>query len=176
MGHKTEASEITLPVLQGLPKEYTILVTVISVQEKTPSIDELLPMLLTTEQQVSQESEPAVPIYSARDNGRYAQTRQAQQRTGNQAKFRGKCHYCGKLGHKAKECNTRRRDQQKMPQRTVAFGASSQEAYSSDWVIDSGASRHLTADKQQLRNYRSVPSTTAVTFVNGQHRRLLRKS
>ena len=168
VGHRPEASEITLPVLQGLPKEYNILVTVISVAKETPSIDDLLPMLLTTEQQVSQESEPAVPIYSVRDNGRYAQARQAQQRTGNHVKFRGKCHYCGKLGHKAKECNTRRRDQQKMPQRTVAFGASSQEAYSRDWVIDSGASRHLTPDRQHLRNYRSVPPQTAVTFVNGQ--------
>ena len=168
VGHEPEASEVTLPILQGLPKEYSILVTIISVAKEPPSIDDLLPMLLTTEQQVSQESEPAVPVYSAKYNGRNANRRQAQQQPGNQVKFSGKCHYCGKLGHKAKECNTRRRDQLKTPQRTVAFGASAQEVYSQDWVIDSGASRHLTADKQQLRNYRSVPSTTAVTFVNGQ--------
>ena len=106
-------------------------------------------------------------MYSARGNGRYEQPRDAQRQTGNHAKFRGNCHYCGKLGHKAKECNTCRRDQQKTPQHTVAFGLA-EEAYSQDWVIDSGASRRLTPSRQHMRNYRSVPPQTAVNFVNGQ--------
>ena len=51
--------------------------------------------------------------------------------------------------------------------RTVAYGASAVGASSSDWVIDSGASKHLTPHRQHLRNYRSVEPNSAVTFVNG---------
>ena len=40
-------------------------------------------------------------------------------------------------------------------------------AHSGDWVVDSGASRHLTPNRAHFVNYRSVASNTAVTFVNG---------
>ena len=38
VGHKPEVSDATLPVLQGLPKGYNILVTIISVAKETPSM------------------------------------------------------------------------------------------------------------------------------------------
>jgi len=63
------------------------------------------------------------------------------------------------------ECRTRKQDQQGI--RTVAYGASAVGASNDDWVIDSGASKHLTPHRQHLRNYRSMAPNSAVTFVNG---------
>ena len=77
----------------------------------------------------------------------------------------GSCHYCGKKGHMESECRTRKQDQQGI--RTVAYGASAVGASSDDWVIDSGASKHLTPHRQHLRNYRNVAPNSAVTFFNG---------
>ena len=37
--------------------------------------------------------------------------------------------------------------------------------------MDSRETRHLTFDKQQLRNYRSVEPGTTVTFANGHQRK-----
>ena len=51
--------------------------------------------------------------------------------------------------------------------RTVAYGASAVGASNDDWVIDSGASKHLTPHSQHLRNYRSMAPNSAVTFVSG---------
>lgn len=56
-------------------------------------------------------------------------------------------------------------------QRTIAFGGSSVAANIEDWVIDSGASKHLTPEKQHLYNYRSLAPNTSVIFVNGQEAR-----
>ena len=54
-------------------------------------------------------------------------------------------------------------------QYSVAFSATtSEEAFSGQWVLDSGASRHITIDKQHLQHYRSLDPETAtvVTFGN----------
>ena len=79
-----------------------------------------------------------------------------------------KCFYCNKLGQIKPDSRQRIRDEQaKGTNRVVAFGAST-GSRSNEWIMDSGASRHLTFDKQQLRSYRSVEPGTSVSFVNGQ--------
>ena len=63
-----------------------MLVTIISVAKEAPSLDDLLPMLLNTEQQVSQEEDPtAVPIFGAKLSERL-------------------CFYCKKPGHIKVNC------------------------------------------------------------------------
>lgn len=98
---------------------------------------------------------------------RKKQQRQNQQRNSrsDRPKFQGSCHHCGKKRHTESECCTRKKDQQGL--RTVAYGASAVRASSGDWVIDSGAFKHLTPCRQHLLNYRSVAPNSAVTFVNG---------
>ena len=89
VGHKPEASELALPLLSGLPKEYSVLVTIISVAKEPPSLDDLLPMLLATEQQVSQEPDPTeVKLFGARTSERL-------------------CFYCKKPGHVKANCSKR---------------------------------------------------------------------
>ena len=44
VGHKPTATELTLPVLAGLPKEYSMLITILSKEEHL--LDDILPMLL----------------------------------------------------------------------------------------------------------------------------------
>lgn len=102
VGHKPEASELALPVLSGLPKEYGVLVTIISVAKEPPAIDDLLPMLLMTEQQVSQEEDPtAIKVYGAKTGERL-------------------CFYCKKPGHVKVNCKKRLAKIQKS-NRVIAF-------------------------------------------------------
>ena len=167
VGHKPEDSEVSLSLLAGLPKEYSVLVTILGTLKQTQTLDELLPSMLQMEQQIRADERETVPIYGARDGMRRKQPRQNQQRNSrsDRPRFQGSCHYCGKKGHMESECRTRKQDQQGI--RTVAYGASAVGASSDDWVIDSGASKHLTPHRQHLRNYRSVAPNSAVTFVNG---------
>ncbi|KAL0038287.1 hypothetical protein WJX77_000539 [Trebouxia sp. C0004] len=167
VGHKPEDSEVSLSVLAGLPKEYKVLDTILGTLKQTQTLDELLPSMLQMEQQIRVDEQETITIYGARDGMRIRQQRQNQQRNSRSdtPRFQGSCHYCDKKGHKESECRTRKKDQQGI--RTVAYGASAVGTSSGDWIIDSGASKHLTPHRQHLQNYRSVAPNTVVTFVNG---------
>ena len=68
VGHKPDPSEVTLSVLAGLPKEYSVLVTIVGTLKETQTLDELLPALLQTEQQTRQQfmqEEELFPVYGA---------------------------------------------------------------------------------------------------------------
>ena len=181
VGHKPEDSELTLQVLAGLPKDYRMLVTIIGASEEDYTLDRVLPMLLQTEQQLKadQEEETAVAIYAARDASygqkprHLQQKNQKQQGYSNKPKIAAKCTYCGKPGHPQDDCYRRLNDEKRDNERTVAFGASAMKACSSAWIIDSGASTHLTPNELILLNYRSVETSTAVHFVNGQQAAVL---
>ena len=170
VGHKPEISELTLPVLAGLPEQYNVLVTVIGASKEDYTLDDILTMLLTTEQQINSRKEP-VPIYGMRDFRHPHSESNKPSSSGNTSYQAPRCNYCTRRGHRTVDCRKRIADsRQKNTKRAVAFSASSDEVFSNDhhWVIDSGASRHLIPDRQQLVNYRSVEPNTAVTFVNGQ--------
>ncbi|KAM2723556.1 hypothetical protein EV1_026500 [Malus domestica] len=95
---------------------------------------------------------------------------------GNSKKFSGKCYNCGKMGHMAKYCWTK-----KEPVESNTATSSSKENsedgwdaealfateeeelaltvttpkridYNNDWIVDSGCSNHMTGDKQKLQN------------------------
>lgn len=104
------------------------------------------------------------------------QRRRQHQRLNSETKITGNCFYCDKPGHMRRYCRQRAADEADKKrglgrQRTIAFGGSSVAANIEDWVIDSGASKHLTPEKQHLYNYRNVAPNTSVIFVNGQEAR-----
>ena len=81
----------------------------------------------------------------------------------------GRCHYSDKEGHWKNECLKRKGDLQKSSGGGhLAFvGLASQQARVSDWIIDSEASRHLTAHKGLLEEYASI-SATGIMIGNGK--------
>ena len=106
-------AQVTLAVLNGLPKDYDVVKTVLLTTVKEPSMDTILPSLLQIEQQLSQEEE--VPIYMARTDRRPSHARQSrdsavrQNPAGRQSSAQpGKgnllCYYCNKPGHLKREC------------------------------------------------------------------------
>ena len=103
IGQTTEDKDLVLPIMAGLPKEYSVLVTVVGASKTEHTLEEVLAMLLTHEQQISSEvqAEPqSVPIYGAGSGGRV-------------------CYYCQKAGHIKADCPKRLA---KMNiRRTVAF-------------------------------------------------------
>jgi len=83
----------------------------------------------------------------------------------------GRCHYCNKEGHWKNECFKRKGNLQKSSaEGDLAFMGLEdwvREKGQTDWIIDSGVSRHLTARRELLRDYISIVPTS-ITIRNGK--------
>jgi hypothetical protein len=95
---------------------------------------------------------------------------------GNSRKFDGKCYNCGKMGHMAKDCWTKKKPVESntatssskengedgwdaealfaMEEEELALTITTPEQidYKNDWIVDSGCSNHMTGDKHKLQN------------------------
>ncbi|KAE8681718.1 hypothetical protein F3Y22_tig00111310pilonHSYRG00060 [Hibiscus syriacus] len=100
----------------------------------------------------------------------------ASKNRGNSRKFDGKCYNCGKMGHMAKDCWTKKKPVESNTATSCSkvnsedgwdaealFATEEEELaltvttperidYKNDWIVDSGYSNHMTGDKQKLQN------------------------
>lgn len=101
---------MVLPILAGLPKEYSVLVSIVGASKAEYTLEEILAMLLTHEQQISSEAateahDQTVSAYGAvygAPRGRV-------------------CFYCQKAGHIKADCPKRLARMPAASNRTIAF-------------------------------------------------------
>jgi len=67
-------------------------------------------------------------------------------------KFGFKCYDCGKVNHKRSECKPKAQSED--VKLTNAFVASDRIVTSTNWYLDSGASKHMTPHRNILQNFR----------------------
>ena len=80
---------------------------------------------------------------------------------GQTKKVLGRCHYCDREGHWKAECLKRKTDEagsrfRRNEESQTAFVAATKRRASDDWVIDSGASQHLSAQKDCFLDYQPI--------------------
>eukprot|EP00961_Rhodomonas_salina_P204131 2754699-Rhodomonas_salina.1 len=177
-GHTVADQELTWAVLAGLPTAFDTVVTVLETTiEDTTSLDDILPKLLQVEQRERQKERPdesalMVKPYRGID------------------KTKATCHFCGKKGHFKRDCwrlknkeAARRSGGHKKPaaqpkaleqlsahalaaQHSEAAGVS-RRISTQRWVLDTGASRHMTPYRALLVNEQPLKEDITVTFGNG---------
>src|SRR5947209_362323 len=176
-GHNLGAQELEMSVLNGLPKEYETIVTVLETTTNELRLGVLLPKLLQAEQRLScGEKSDNRALYTNSAN-------KYKSKTGTGSTSGDKeCWYCGKQGHIKADCRKKKQDDQKhrhsgrrgarpstggTGHSVVAAMGASPINWSQEWVLDSGASRHMTGNKELLCNLRKVDQPSSVTFANG---------
>ena len=88
-------------------------------------------------------------------------------------KVSGRCHYCGKEGHWKSECLKRKADEaggrnrkEQDGDQTAFVALAAKTHISSEWIIDSGASQHISAQRERFINYLPI-STVKIQIGDG---------
>ncbi|KAL4352591.1 hypothetical protein GQ457_06G020380 [Hibiscus cannabinus] len=104
----------------------------------------------------------------------------------NNKRFEGKCYNCGKKGHMAKACWSKKKSVESNVVTSnseeewdaEAFFAVEEEElaltttmsdkidYENDWIVDSGCSNHMTGDKEKLLNMSEYKGSRVVVTAN----------
>ncbi|KAL4447964.1 hypothetical protein ABPG75_005183, partial [Micractinium tetrahymenae] len=177
-GERVEDQEVAIHFLAGLPSAFDMIVTVITAGSAAElSIDSMLPKLLPVEQKAQPERADRFSEAALAAKPRY--------RFGSGApkvrKEERECFYCHEKGHIVPDCPKKKRDlaaarkaskgyRQHGAIALTARSAAEQPPSGSHqmrWVLDTGASRHMTSDSSILSSIRPLESSITITFGNG---------
>ena len=98
--------------------------------------------------------------------------RRSMQHTSNRVPAGSKCHHCGKSGHWKKECYKRKAEEAAEKGGTrngeFTFLAENLDCIpGSNWIIDSGASQHLSRNRTEFLTYKTISQAQAITIADG---------
>ncbi|PKU86871.1 Retrovirus-related Pol polyprotein from transposon TNT 1-94 [Dendrobium catenatum] len=191
-GSKIDPEDIILYILNGLPASYNSFKTFIRSSPLPADLDSLYSLLCSEEIHVNQEllKEPAIDpsaLYATSYNQyRGRSQRRPPKNTKNQSSNqtsqplnsspasnndnnRPTCQICGKIGHLAincwHRCNFKYAPTTTSPQRAML--AQPAGPMTQDWVLDTGASTHLTPDNSNIQHPQNYYGTDAVSVANG---------
>ena len=187
-GHDVPDQELAWTVMAGLHNTYETVCTVLETTEAELTLDKVLPHLVQVEQRhdrpVRLEETALMAAPSGGPSGRpfTPKTNQIEDRA---------CYYCGKKGHLKRDCRKKKSDEARRRgglgvggrgggghqqhfgaiALTAALEAPSgghlQPSAPLRFVLDTGASRHITRDGSALMNARAPRGRPTITFGNG---------
>lgn len=172
LGHKQEEATLITKVLHSLPESFRNLISAWdSVPEEEQTMTNLLPRLMKEELLNKgmaglhlNDVDTGSALYS---NGKRSQNnksnnyiRKSNDKSKDQnssKKFNGRCHNCGKYGHRRSECRVKEKNRNDS-QTNIAVSTQEPNAFTAErlastnwndiWIADSGASYHMTAHKE----------------------------
>lgn len=164
VGDPLDAARQLVILLGSLPAQYELIVSIIENMGDISLIEVKEKLLKEHEKLSSQEAtETAFKARARSAPAKYGVGRKFGKRNPpkKDASFRGRCFGCNKVGHKQQECPNKKpegRDE-------VMFMANS--AAPTGWLIDSGASSHMSPDMADFCEYERLVPTIDVTVADG---------
>ncbi|POM58759.1 Hypothetical protein PHPALM_36556 [Phytophthora palmivora] len=90
---------------------------------------------------------------------------------GNKRRFGGKCFYCKKQGHKEFVCCKKMSDEERgqvaQEQRLDFSFAATSVMSNSEWLVDSGASSHITSVRDKIVSMKDLKTPVRITIADG---------
>ncbi|KAL0402267.1 UNVERIFIED_CONTAM: hypothetical protein Slati_4256600 [Sesamum latifolium] len=159
-------------IIHGLKSEFRSFIVAVQGWPTQPSLVEFENLLAGRMNSKADGSKRSDDKTRGHQSERSTRTAGGSKNHNNAKKFEGKCYHCGKKGHMARNCWSKKNvaESNIVTSKTddewdfeasfaadedeLAFAAiiSNQINYESDWIIDSGCSNHMTGDKEKLKN------------------------
>lgn len=157
IGRNIDDAEIAEILLSGLPTEYDTLVSNMETLSIGSSLNSeaVRSRLLQEEHRKNGTTESSDSTYYTQSSG--------------SSTFKKKmvCHYCKKRGHTKAKCFKRKRDEKRDgDHHSMAVTETALYARSSDFILDSGCTSHMTNNKELLRNFKMTDSKIVVANNN----------
>ncbi|PKU66914.1 Retrovirus-related Pol polyprotein from transposon TNT 1-94 [Dendrobium catenatum] len=179
-GSVVDTEDIILYILNGLPNLYQPFKTAIQTMLHPISLDQLYPLLLSEEINLASDAshnntapDPAIALSATRGNYRKNRNRQnysAPRTARNPANQYIIYQICLKKGHSAQDC-WHRMNSQYVPatvnNSSKALVANPESVYN-NWLLDSGATSHLTNSMENMSISNSYQGTDNITVGDGQ--------
>ncbi|KAE9035953.1 hypothetical protein PR002_g7311 [Phytophthora rubi] len=183
VGETMSEDEKVVILLGSLPQEYDAMVRIIEASERVTLLD--AKEMLRREYEVMKKREVKEEAFRAstrgvgdrsgrrsgsgrggdggrRRNGGAESRRQAGSVSGE---FHGKCFLCKKFGHKKAAYPQRNSASDDEFVFSATSGVSTGKAV---WLLDSGASSHMTGERLDFTEYRALATSIEITVANGQ--------
>ncbi|PKU67050.1 Retrovirus-related Pol polyprotein from transposon TNT 1-94 [Dendrobium catenatum] len=187
-GSVVDPEDIVLYILNGLPATYNAFKTAIRTSLQPISLDDLYSLLCSEEinlQHQQLKDNPNSEVLAMFSNKNYSgQVKSGKQRvknypprnqqsaepsnSGKNSSNRPSCQICGKIGHSALNCWHRCNLNYAPPSNPKALTVQQQYSSTNDWILDSGASAHLTADASNIQQLTPYHGFDSVSIANGQ--------
>ncbi|KAI0523253.1 hypothetical protein KFK09_005647 [Dendrobium nobile] len=194
-GSTVDNEDIVLYILNGLPTAYNPFKTAIRTSLHPINLDDLYSLLSSEEINIqhqqaqetlhsdsmalftnrSQNYRSKSSKFRGRSNVRPSAKEPARQPTSdpqvptrNQSQ-RPQCQICRKMGHSVINCWHQCNLSYAPPTNPRALTAQQQQAATSDWILDSGASSHLTADVNNLQQSAPYNGLDSISIANGSN-------
>ncbi|GMG39212.1 unnamed protein product [Aspergillus oryzae] len=160
--------DLVITLLASLSESYQFLITALESRADSLTWELVTARLLHEDMKRKEKGGSA----DGAAHGQAFMTSDNGKRKGRQANKTSACHYCGEQGHWIAKCPVRIREnaERQRPQRaSVArdedelgnflflVGGESKTTKSSDkWLVDSGATQHMTYSKEYMQNYKKM--------------------
>ncbi|KAI0494798.1 hypothetical protein KFK09_024941 [Dendrobium nobile] len=192
-GSTVDPEDIIIHILNGLPTSYNSFKAAIRTNPVNLDLDNLYSLLCSEEINVSQEQAKET-LLTASNTALYSSSYNPQRGNKSKKYFKPKqppqnqhlpmisqapqtptsttritCQICGKAGHIAincwHRCNFKYAPTSSRPQQ--ALSAQTSSTNSADWILDTGASAHLTPDIHNVQYPNSYSGHDSVSIANG---------
>lgn len=185
IGITKTSEELARRCIRILPQKYDALVTTLNTRVRNPALtfEEFSVMLLEEEMRMKTHDGGSDAAFSATSKGKGG-----EKKNGKRKKFLGKCHYCNKSGHMVKDCRKKQQDEKNGTTQSSSKGketantietklelwiaieeicSSTEVSTTNDsWLLDTGASHHMTRNKDWYSSFKPLQEPMNVTVGN----------
>ena len=194
MGVSVDDKELAMTLLASLPEQYKPLITALDAMGETEiSFEKVKNLILNDVDRTNDLKNTKEDAYSAH-RGNFIRGRNRGDKNNKQGKndgsnrkpFQGKCHNCQEKGHYARDCpnkktkNGANRNTQahcaegqddEVHEDEALISNGSELIGRSDWIIDSGATQHMSYEREALTDYVTFKQPSVVNL--GDNRSIL---